>query len=261
LRILFIHKFIRRLEQNLYGRKELQSLFESLHRLGLRGMGYMQSQHVEKTGEIGALTYAFEKHSENDSSYIFDVGANKGQFAVQALKVLPTDFFIHSFEPSIIAYNSLIRNVVSQRVKLHNFGLSDKKQTIKLFNSGELVGSVYPITGDDQSYEEVYLNTLDAFCEVNKIKSIYYLKIDVEGAEIDVLRGANRLINSHAIQFIQFEIGPNNLSSKTTFRDFFDILSDYSIFRILKNGIRKMPHYHEYLEIPLTSNFLAQLNN
>ena len=221
----------------------------------------MQSQHVEKTGEIGALYYAIERHSKNDSNCIFDVGANKGQFVMQVLKVLPTDFFIHSFEPSIIAYNSLKSNVVSQRVKLHNFGLSDKKQTIKLFNSGELVGSVYPISGDDQSYEEVQLKTLDEFCDANNIKSIYYLKIDVEGAEIDVLNGAKRLINSHAIQFIQFEIGPNNLTSKTTFRDFFDILSDYSIFRILKNGIRKIPNYHEYLEIPLTSNFLAQLNN
>jgi hypothetical protein len=88
--------------------------------------------------------------------------------------------------------------------------------------------------------------------------SIYFLKIDVEGAEMDVLAGANQLIKNKKIKFLQFEYGPNCIISKVFLKDFFLLLENYTIYRILKNGLRPLV-YNEILEIPLTSNYVAEL--
>ncbi|MBC6435558.1 FkbM family methyltransferase [Nostoc sp. HG1] len=73
------------------------------------------------------------------------------------------------------------------------------------------------------STEIVEAITLDSFCKNNNI-----LKIDVEGAESDVLQGAINLLKNKAIYFIQFEISQKmleglNRSAKSTF----DILIEY----------------------------------
>ena len=51
---------------------------------------------------------------------------------------------------------------------------------------------------------KVKTNTLDNFCKIKKIKRVDLLKIDVEGSELDVLRGAKKLLNS--VNIIQLEI-------------------------------------------------------
>ena len=51
---------------------------------------------------------------------------------------------------------------------------------------------------------KVKTNTLDNFCKIRKIKRVDLLKIDVEGSELDVLRGAKKLLNS--VSIIQLEI-------------------------------------------------------
>jgi len=45
-------------------------------------------------------------------------------------------------------------------------------------------------------------------------------------------------------------------TQKNTLKDFFEILSNYNIYRILQDGIRKV-NYHEAFEIYLTTNYLA----
>jgi FkbM family methyltransferase len=250
---------IKRIEKFLYGRIELQPFFESLHRIGLRGMGYMQSQFVDKTGEIGALKYALSKNRKLDDLVVFDVGANHGQFASMALNVLPTSCTIQSFEPSTLAYGSFNKSINDSRVVAHNFGLSYKEHVLKFYNTGDLIGSTYPINDGSELFEKVSFTSLDFFCQKHRIDKIFYLKIDVEGAEIDVLKGALNLINSKKVKYVQFEIGPNNITSKIYFRDFFELLKGYTIYRIVKNGLRIIDQYRDYLEIPLTSNFLAEL--
>ena len=46
--------------------------------------------------------------------------------------------------------------------------------------------------------------------------------------------------------------------SRVFLKDFFELLKDYQIYRIVKNGLRKLS-YNELIEIPLTSNFIAEL--
>jgi len=104
---------------------------------------------------------------------------------------------------------------------------------------------------------------LDNFCEKNHIDFIDMLKMDVEGHEFRVLQGSKRMLENRKINYIQFEFGGSNIDSRTYFKDFYDLLKkDYTIYRVLADGIRPIGQYNEMLhEIFTTINYLAELKS
>lgn len=249
----------RPIEQFIIGKIWLQPFYEGLHRISLRGMNYMQSQSIEYSGEIFALNFANSKRTK--PVLLFDVGANKGDYSEAICRIFKKDFKILAFEPSQSLFSTLKSKFrTNDQISIYNFGFSDSKKRLELFDSGDLFGSVYPTNSTATKSEIIELETIDSFCSIEDIKEIYYLKIDVEGAEIDVLKGAQHLISEGKIKFIQFEFGPNSITAKIHLKDFFHILSQYKIYRIVKDGLREINCYNEILEIPITSNFLAILN-
>ena len=79
--------------------------------------------------------------------------------------------------------------------------------------------------------ERVRVRTLDSFCAAKGIEHIDFLKLDVEGHEVAVLRGAQTTLDRGAISMIQFELGPANIYSRTYFYNFWSMLSDkYDLF-------------------------------
>jgi FkbM family methyltransferase len=220
----------------------------------------MQSQSIEKSGELVAMTYANSKRV--GGIVAFDVGANVGDYTSSLSKVFNQDYRIFAFEPSLKIFPILSSKFQGNaHISSHNFGFSDTPKELKLYNSGDLYGTVYPLREVNESPEIIVLETIDGFCKSNKIDQIFYLKIDVEGAEIDVLKGAKQMLDSNSIHFIQFEFGQNSVEAKVYLKDFFRMLPNYTIYRIVKNGLRKIKGYNEILEIPLTSNFLAERNS
>jgi len=255
-----MRKIIYKIEKSLIGKIQLQPLYESLHRISIRGMNYMQSQDINKTGEINAMKYALSQHKNNDSTVLFDVGANNGQFVSYMSDIFPDNFNIFSFEPSGKAFDILTSKINKPNIALYNHGFSSVEKEIELYHSGKLVGTAYPIGESEVEPEKISVKRIDDFCQKENIEAIYYLKVDVEGAEFDVLKGATELLRNNKVKFIQFEYGPNCMVSRIFLKDFFELLINYDIYRILKNGIRRL-QYNEVIEIPLTGNFLAELKN
>lgn len=70
--------------------------------------------------------------------------------------------------------------------------------------------SLVKMPRDDRKSISVSVSTLDAYCQSHKIHRIDFLKIDTEGFEIQVLRGARSLIEQDAIDFVQLEHGSLN---------------------------------------------------
>src|SRR5206468_12328519 len=85
--------------------------------------------------------------------------------------------------------------------------------------------------------------TIDEFAKKRGIEEMELLKIDVEGAELDVLQGASGLITEHRIRAIQFEIGGINAVQRTWVHDFYDLLNGYSFFRLLPRGLLPLGQY------------------
>ena len=108
----------------------------------------------------------------------------------------------------------------------NNFGLSDYQSETKLFTVKKSSGlaSLYIDEGNNfDGAELISLKTLDDYCEENAVKTIHFLKIDVEGHELSVLKGAMNMLSGNKISVIQFEFGARNLSSRTYFHDFYHI--------------------------------------
>jgi FkbM family methyltransferase len=249
---------MKRIFLNILKAKALQPVWEKLFHVSKIGMNYWGTE-VHASGELKAIEQIVKHCCSN--AIVFDVGANKGQFISHVSQLFPPTAQFFSFEPSKGTFQHLQTNIQRwnlSNVRLFNFGLSESpsKQILYMDSEGSTRASLYQ---DETQYssEEIELSTLDLICEQEDIRQIDFLKIDVEGHEISVLKGAMQMLEKGQIRFIQFEFGESNISSRTYFKDFFSILSNYNFFRILPGGLRKLKQYSPELEVFSTSNYLA----
>lgn len=135
---------------------------------------------------------------------IFDVGANVGQSAEQYLRHFP-DADIHCFEPSKTTFRQLERNLRG-RATLHRMGFAAAPGVghITVDGPSEMRSLIHSA---EAATEEVELQTLDGFCESVGIQQIDFLKIDTEGYDLEVLKGAKLLLQEQRIAAIQVEAG------------------------------------------------------
>ncbi len=176
----------------------------------------------------------------------------------------------YAFEPHPQTYGILKKNIKSNNVELLNFSIGDINEKVKLYdyksNDGSSHASVYKdviekIHGCESISHDVAMITLDDFCLNRDIKHIDLLKIDVEGNEFKVLNGASHCIKAGIIKAIHFEFNEMNVLSRTFFNDFQTMLSDYTFYRMLPNGLLKMDKYVPlYFEIFAYQNIVAFKN-
>lgn len=261
-------KLIRTLIQPHAGKKEYQSMFERIHDLSLEGMAMGSGAYTEASSEKQAIAFVKQQLGAQSPFICLDVGANTGQFTTLLHEVMGKDAIIHSFEPSPATFKRLQENTRSfSGVHLHPMGLGDAPGKLNLFTNQDesLIASVYQrrldhfgIVMDKQ--EQVDITTLDAFCAEHKLDRIHFLKMDVEGHELNVLKGATEMLHAGKINFIQFEFGGCNIDSRTYFQDFFYLLSEkYTLYRIVQDGLFPVRGYKETLEVFVTTNYLACL--
>lgn len=98
--------------------------------------------------------------------------------------------------------------------------------------------------GGDSISCDVEVVTLDEFVTENKINKIHLLKIDVEGNEMNVLRGAKKSLEKDIFDVIQFEFTQINSVSRVFMKDYFDLLgAKFSLHRLLPNGLLSLGEY------------------
>lgn len=214
---------------------------------------------METNGEIGVLKIL----SAFSPKCIFDVGANIGEWS-RLVSTMNRGCKIHAFELVPQTYEILLKNAKDlNNVITNNFGLSNGAGTISV-NLGPDSGmaTAFKIEGmkfHDEYYKEkvtCYVRTAAEYIQEKKIDLIDFVKVDVEGMDLRVIKGfGNKLANVRAIQF---EYGIFNISSH-------DLLSDFCIY-LNSNGFivgKIFPRcvqffdYHFDMENFHGSNFIA----
>ena len=146
---------------------------------------------------------------------IFDVGASTGHSIERFLATFeqPT---IHSFEPQPAAFSALYHRFCrDERIHLNNVALSDHAGVAPLhFSSYGETASLIEMAPDSwwtkaqklsvEGAMTVALDTIDRYCAAHDIAAIDLLKLDVQGAEPECLRGAQTMLG--AVRIVQTEI-------------------------------------------------------
>ena len=195
---------------------------------------------------------------------VLDVGANVGAWTAAIVASAP-GATVYSFEPSAAAFAALANRFVGdERVHLVMTAVGDEVGTARLWADapGSGLGSLSKRRLDhfdiDFSHsEEVPVLTLDSWHLEHPVRPVL-LKMDVEGHELAVLRGATEALMS--VEVVQFEFGGCNIDSRTYFQDFYYFFQEagFRLYRLGPKGLDPVERYSELDEVFTTTNYFAQ---
>jgi FkbM family methyltransferase len=141
---------------------------------------------------------------------ILDIGAHQGQTTAAFLASFP-EARIHAFEPFPESYAVLDQTFEhDDRVTCHQIAISDRRGTTVLhLGKTSQEHSLRPLNAPRSADATVEVSTipLDDFLEDRGIDRIDILKSDTEGMELEVLKGATRLLGSDRLRSILIEVG------------------------------------------------------
>lgn len=149
---------------------------------------------------------------------ILDIGTNIGSTLLQFAKNVGTSGFVYGFEPDFLNHKACIENIALNpfsNLEVFNIGLGNEKGTFDLVvdketNRGE--NKIQLTKQADKTYTSIHVERLDDWISNQKIEKLNLIKIDVEGFEMNVLKGAYLTIKRfYPILFI--EVDDNNLNT------------------------------------------------
>ncbi|MCB0370390.1 MAG: FkbM family methyltransferase [Bacteroidetes bacterium] len=223
-----------------------------LYHASLKGMGVLNYKNDKESGEEAFL----EKTLKGlNAPVVFDVGANVGRYSKNILKI-NSSAKLHSFEPHPSTFQKLSETMKGLASNLNNKGVGKEKASLKLFDyqdqDGSSHASIYKgvieeIHNKKAVSHEVDVISLESYLKEQQISNIDLLKIDTEGNELNVLLGLGSFLKEGKVEVIHFEFNEMNIFSKTSFKDFWDLLKNYNIFRLLPNG--RMLKINEYVGV------------
>lgn len=166
---------------------------------------------------------------------IFDVGANYGQTAAYYSANFP-DAQIYSFEPIQNSFTKLIENTTNlNNVKCFHtaFGEKETNVEISLFEEEQSqlnsLKNVNTNLDSNAPKETISVTTIDLFLESNNIETLDLLKIDTEGYEIEVLKGAKKSLQTGKINMMLCEVALSFANERNTqLSDLINYLKPYN---------------------------------
>jgi len=185
----------------------LPSLYAPLLAKARRALDYLEQprmliarQSGVHVGFIGELLEIRDKFAQRPHTFI-DVGANVGDFSAAARFLYP-EAQLHAFEPNPVHHATLRRRFQADaRATVHACALASREELRDLHVTGadSLASLLSPAVGLAEQFGQAAAQTttlrvptrrLDTVLSIEQLPSPRLLKIDVQGAELEVLRGA-----------------------------------------------------------------------
>jgi len=221
---------------------------------------------------------SFQKHVSHNKrlslpceAVIFDVGANVGMMTLP-FAALVTEGRVYAFEPTHYAVSKLKRNLelnpdlMSRVTVVQTFvSVADSVQPdITAYASWRVNGSARNDKhavhgGESKSTEGVDAISLDGFVERNGIRRVDFIKIDTDGHELEVLKGAQKLIGKLRPTVI-FELGMYVMRERdiefSDYLSYFDSM-DYMLFNSRNFKRIDATNYRRHIPAKATIDIMA----
>lgn len=207
--------------------------------------------------EVRAITGLM---ASSASTTVVDVGANVGAWTLAWLANCPTARVI-CVEPSSANVATLSERFTDDaRVEIVQAATGSRNGVACLAapSMGSVRATLFPDASEEMPLTEtVRLVTIDQLHRDLNLSVVDVLKLDVEGAELDTLLGANATLARTGI--VQFEYGEPDLHSRVWFRDLWEFFTEagFTILRLTPRGPKVIDHYEPALEVPRCTNFVA----
>lgn len=160
-------------------------------------------------------------------SIFYDIGANIGAYSLVAAKYFNCEIQIYAFEPGFSNYYKLVQNIIrnncqdcisalpialSDKTRLNNFNYSSIEPGKALHSLGNCNNSTY---GNFQpEYTQLMISyALDKFISDFGLPLPNYLKIDVDGNELDILQGAQNILQHDSLRGVFIEIDEEDIDA------------------------------------------------
>ena len=233
----------------LYGRLMARPLMYKVNRivfmLGIRGLGILNWESPALRGEEAFLNRLFAGHSAMNP-VVLDVGANVGDYTALILLSAPNASIL-AFEPHPVSFEVLTNRFSNSNVSCYPAAAGSRSGKVQLFDHPDDPGSSHasllrPVFelfhAIEPTSREVPMIRLADLLASQGINHIFLIKIDVEGMELDVLRGLMPFLDQPdtSVENIQLEFNEMNVVSRTFLADILELLPGYRVYRILPRG-------------------------
>jgi len=245
--------FIKNTYRRLLGGPSFRKFNEHLIQWAYTGLGVGNYENDGISGEL-PFVQRYLNPKRYASGIVLDVGANIGNYSAALHQANPM-LEILAFEPHPRTFEVLKRNTLSNsQIRCFPFGFGQEQGTHALFDHGDEEGTEHAslhqgallhagYRQEETQTVQITLDTIDHFLASQGIDKVLFLKIDTEGHEYAVLQGAQQALQEGRIQWIQFEFNEMNVASRVFFKDFWDLLREYRLFRLGPQGLMPIPRY------------------
>ncbi|MBI5001487.1 MAG: FkbM family methyltransferase [Euryarchaeota archaeon] len=145
----------------------------------------------------------FLKYKLKKGDIVIDAGAWFGPFAIYAASQIGPTGKVIVFEPDPLNYidlkNNILLNNLNNIVAI-NKGLWNTKSTLRFFSIGKYSGGSHILFDDslkeNKGYVEISVVSLDEELKLQGISQVDFIKMDIEGAEIEAIEGSKNILQN-----------------------------------------------------------------
>jgi len=235
-----------------------------------RARGEPAGGDIATDGEAYVQRCVVGAHTGAGEFRAFDIGANQGDWTLPLVAALPPALRspsvtrIHLYEPVPATREKLkarlARNGVGPLVDIHSAALSDASGQGSMNVAEETGGRSSLVVDDIEGTGRIAVSTTtlaEAFAQL-AVGRAQLVKIDAEGHDPAILRGARDLLAAERIDVVQFEYNHTWVFARAFLKDVFDLVEGlpYRVARIRPGSIEVLDVWHPELERFFHCNYL-----
>lgn len=205
--------------QNIFPMRRIYSWIKGLKFYALKGDAGIVANIYFKLSDYEESMFLMRFLKEDD--LFIDIGANVGHFSLLAAGISKAN--VISIEPIPSTFKKLKANIqlnhLCDKIISYNIGIGDKDSTLSFIIDKDVMNRV--ALGFEKNSIEVKVETLDSLL---KNQNPNFIKIDVEGFEYAVLKGAKNVLTNPSLQFLILEFNGSSLKYGYADNEVYEIL-------------------------------------